>query len=203
MAGLGAAMAGGNGNRQEGDFYPTPPECTLALLEVERADIRVHGKGRVWEPACGDGAMAAVLADDGFEVIKSDVTDRGASARLLDFMVATQALAPAIVTNPPYGDDMPERFVRHARALGVSYVAFLLRANYWNVDCRRGLWAQWRPSAIYPLTWRVDFLDMGRPLMDVGWVVWTWPAPMTTVFEPLSRPAPQPTPGLFDRAGAP
>ena len=38
------------------DFFPTPAWATHALIESERFD------GEIWECACGDGAMARVLA---------------------------------------------------------------------------------------------------------------------------------------------
>lgn len=37
-------------NRDPDDFYPTPPQATHALLKIESF------RGRIWEPACGDGA---------------------------------------------------------------------------------------------------------------------------------------------------
>ena len=41
------------------DFYPTPAWATFALIDNERF------VGDIWEPACGDGAMSAVLAQTG------------------------------------------------------------------------------------------------------------------------------------------
>ena len=41
------------------NFYPTPPEATLALLSVESFD------GSIWEPACGKGHIATVLKRSG------------------------------------------------------------------------------------------------------------------------------------------
>ena len=42
-------------NRAAYEFYPTPPEATLALLSAETFD------GSIWEPACGEGHIAKVL----------------------------------------------------------------------------------------------------------------------------------------------
>jgi len=53
------------------DFYPTPPEAVRALLSVETFT------GSVWEPACGDGAISKVLIEAGFEVVSTDLIDRG------------------------------------------------------------------------------------------------------------------------------
>ena len=53
--------------RLPNEFYPTPPEATRALLSVERFE------GSIWEPACGEGAIANVLADAGHKVVATDL----------------------------------------------------------------------------------------------------------------------------------
>ena len=53
------------------DFFPTPRWATYALIENEP----FHGD--IWECACGDGAMAEVLAQTGNQVESSDLYDRG------------------------------------------------------------------------------------------------------------------------------
>ena len=53
------------------DLYETPPEATRALLEVERLPHRV------WEPACGPGAIVTVLRAAGHDVVASDLVDYG------------------------------------------------------------------------------------------------------------------------------
>lgn len=199
MSGLGAAMAGGNGKRPENDFYPTPPEPVIALLEAEWSMLRAHSGGRVWEPACGDGAIARVLEGHGFEVAGSDLVGRG-YGRLLDFLQAKKALAPAIVTNPPYGSRLPEKFLRHAMTLKVGYVALLLKATYWHAAERLPLFGAHPPAAVYPLSWRVDFLGRGAPTMDVTWFVWRSHQPGHTAFRPLPRPAGEQTADLFGGA---
>lgn len=191
MSGLGAMMQGGNGEPQDFFFYPTPPEPVLALLEAEGGVLWSHSNGRVWEPCCGDGAIARVLAAHNYHVIGSDIQPRG-FGRVLDFLQATDADARAIVTNPPYGLDLPEKMLRHAMRLKVGYVAMLLKTTYWSVASRLPLWQQYRPAAVYPLTWRVDFLapirGRGAPVMDVMWVVWRSCVPGRTEYRPLPRP---------------
>ena len=55
------------------DWYPTPPEATLKLLEVEP----FHGV--IWEPAAGDGALCEVLREAGI-VIASDLMNTATAA---------------------------------------------------------------------------------------------------------------------------
>ena len=65
------------------DFYPTPPEAVRALLSVEQFD------GLIWEPACGDGAIAKELARHDHSVHPTDLIDRGYGIGGLDFLAPT------------------------------------------------------------------------------------------------------------------
>ena len=51
-------------SRNAADFYATPRECTNALLD--NFDWLFRG-GRIWEPACGDGAISKVLEGRGMK----------------------------------------------------------------------------------------------------------------------------------------
>lgn len=89
-----------NDQRPSGDFYPTSPGATLALLNAY-ADF----PGSVWEPACGDGAITKVLQSRGFTVYSSDLYDRGYGKTGVDFF--RQSKPPeeelqSLITNPPY-----------------------------------------------------------------------------------------------------
>lgn len=105
--------------REKDDFYPTPPEGTEALLRVESFD------GPVWEPACGDGAIAKVLATHGYNVISTDLVDRGYGVPRVDFLMEYKSLAPNIVTNPPF--KMVAPFMRKCLQLAPRKTAMLLR----------------------------------------------------------------------------
>ncbi len=83
-------------NRHPEDWYPTWPGATRALLSVERFD------GAIWEPACGEGDMSKVLEAAGYDVISSDLIDRGYGEGGRDFLMEWQPRAPNIVTNPPF-----------------------------------------------------------------------------------------------------
>ena len=115
------------------DLYETPPCATRALLHLERS----HMPHRIWEPACGPGAISRVLEDEGFDVRSSDLRDYGYPGAIagLDFLTVdrTHAIANAtdgIVTNPPfYLAARSAPFV--ARAISIArYVALLLRLPF-------------------------------------------------------------------------
>ena len=115
------------------DLYETPPCATRALLHLEEALM----PRRIWEPACGRGAISRVLEDEGFEVQSSDLVDYEYPGAVsgLDFLSVdkTHPIANAIdgiVTNPPYylaGRSAP--FVARATEIA-SYVALLLRLPF-------------------------------------------------------------------------
>jgi ParB-like chromosome segregation protein Spo0J len=110
--------------RQEEDFYRTPEETIRALLSVEKF------YEKVWECACGDGAISRVLIDHGYAVISTDLYDRDYGKGGVDFLATTKLLAGDVVTNPPYDDDMPEKFAVHALELGARKVALLCRLTW-------------------------------------------------------------------------
>lgn len=121
------------------DLYQTPREAVLALLGVETIDTRV------WEPACGPGAIASVLRDEGHDVLATDLVDYNSPHQDhagIDFLMPGAAESVwdhqhrAIVTNPPFKD--AQAFV--TRALQLSpYVAMLLRLAFLESERRRDI----------------------------------------------------------------
>ena len=83
------------------DFFPTPSECTRAVLNA-----LPHLPTPIWEPACGDGAICRVLEEFGYTLKEaSDLIDRGYGRGGVDFLSLRPVLTPhcgTIITNPPY-----------------------------------------------------------------------------------------------------
>ena len=102
-----------NPDRDPMDFYPTPVGFTRALLD------RVPLKGRVWEPAAGDGAIVAVLKEYGYRVCGTDITHTPSE----DFLTSNRR-AKSIVTNPPYR--LCTEFIRHGLAQTDGILCLLL-----------------------------------------------------------------------------
>lgn len=89
--------------------HATP--ATRALLSVEDFD------GSIWEPACGEGHISSVLVKAGYDVISTDLIQRGYGEGDVDFLRQTVARGKHIVTNPPYGRGLGDAFVRKALEL--------------------------------------------------------------------------------------
>lgn len=182
MSSLGVMIAGGGGNRRENDFYPTPREATVALLPL----IADWPKA-VWEPACGDGAMARVLEGAGYDVLASDLVDRGYGDACFNFLFDYWQGAPRpIITNPPF--KLAAQFIERADELGATHLALLLKASFWNAASRLKTWDRWAPYARRDLTWRLDFDGRGAPTMDCAWFLWDRTS--SPLARPLAKPAP-------------
>jgi hypothetical protein len=161
------------GGRVPHDFYPTPPEGTRALLSVERFD------GSIWEPACGEGAIAKVLTRAGYEVISTDLINRGYGQGDVNFLAQSTPRAKNIVTNPPYGSGLADAFVLHALRLADATggsVAMLLNLASLAHPKRHGLLLAHPPAAVYVLD-ELMCQPAGVPVFKVAefrycWMVW-------------------------------
>ena len=172
-----------NGRRR--DFYATPAWVTEALLQ------HVRFRGPVWEPCCGDGAMSSVLAEHGYDVVSTDIVDRGFGKPGVDFLASRDVPGGcrSIVTNPPYGDTgshagqsrSPKAmldFLRHAMMLTRSVqgqLALLVRLQ-WIAGQRAAETMSAGPfAAVVVLTHRIRWFDMGEITKNAqhhhAWVV--------------------------------
>lgn len=119
-------------SERKDDLYETPAVAVHALLRAERLPRRL------WEPACGRGAIVRPLRDAGHEVVGSDLVDYGDPTCFWrrDFLLEQKAPngCEAIVTNPPF--KLAEKFVAHALLL-VPKVYMLLRLAFLESERRR------------------------------------------------------------------
>ena len=111
-----------NKNRSSGDFYSTPEQCTLDLLERETFD------GPIWECACGEGAISDVLKKHNYNVYSSDIEDRGYGDAHINFLEQTLPF-PNIFTNPPF--KYSTEFCIHAVKLAEKKRSFIRDEKTW------------------------------------------------------------------------
>ena len=186
------------------NYFPTPPWATRALMEYV---IPFFDGGRVtaeaepaapltcWEPAAGEGHMAAVLGEYFDDVYRSDVHDHGGLHAVGSFVGDGLALdvvpspCPSpdwIITNPPF-----EHALEFAlRALDVAHtgVALLVRTAWLESETRYlRLFRDRPPSIIAQFAERVPMhLGVWRPdggtATAYAWVVWEG-SPLDTRFE--------------------
>lgn len=153
-------------SERDADFFPTCPTFTTALLE------NVSFEGSIIEPCCGDGAMAAVISQQGYKVIASDKTDYG-YGELADAFTLT-GKHDNIVTNPPY--NLAQDMVEHFLSITTGKVAVLLNASWIATAGRTALLNHYPPETIIVMPWRMKYLKddgtMGTSGFSHYWIVW-------------------------------
>lgn len=158
-------------NRHPDDYYPTHPGATRALLAVERFN------GPIWEPACGEGDMSRLIEAAGYDVISTDLIDRGYGEGGRDFLMEWQPRAPNIVTNPPFKE--AKTFVERALQLTTGKVAMFLRLAFLE-GVERGGWLPKTPLArVWVMSRRVPMqrgrlseAGDGHGVIAFAWFVW-------------------------------
>jgi hypothetical protein len=154
------------------DFYATPAWVTAALLR------HVRLRGPVWEPCCGDGAMSTVLAEHGYDVVSTDLVDRGFGQPGINFLTchAVPGGCRSVVTNPPYGDTGSHagqsrspvamlNFLRHAMMLTESaqgQLALLVRLQWIAGRHVAEAMSAGPFAAVIVLTRRIRWFDLGE-----------------------------------------
>lgn len=162
-----------NGGREADDFYRTPEASTRALLRAETLPRRV------WEPACGDGAISRVLEAAGHDVLSTDLVDRGYGEAGRDFLMEHGATDRAVVTNPPF--KLADAFALRALDLGAPMVCLFMRLAWLEGQARaEALWRPHPPARVWVFSarqtlWRGDRArpeDANTGAMAFAWFVW-------------------------------
>lgn len=165
-----------NAPREDRDYYPTPLNVTVALLDFLDLD-----PCNILEPACGEYAISNVCQVYGHKVVSTDILY--GENYLGNYFEGFDA----IITNPPF--KLAEDFIR--KAVDESpIVAMLLKSTYWHTQKRKKLFTDTPPAYILPLLWRPNFYGnkaTGSGPMDFIWTVWI-SGKTDTRFRLLDRP---------------
>ncbi|KEC73174.1 hypothetical protein RLPCCGM1_c1290 [Rhizobium leguminosarum bv. phaseoli CCGM1] len=186
-ANLRAAVGTASASKEDrGDnFYQTPVEATRTLLAYESFS------GTVWESSCGLGAISRVLEAAGYEVIISDLVDRGTVTRHGELQTVGDFLAtapdeegegPDIVSNPPYGEVLND-YVAHAlRVHKPRKMALLLNLNFlcgFADEARNFVMDENPPARVYVFKRRLPMMHRegyegpkASSRMNTAWFVW-------------------------------
>ena len=129
--------------RQNEDFYATDPLAIDLLCAEEKFD------SDIWECCCGQGHLSLRLQDFGYDVVSTDLIDRGFGTTGIDFLSETQTRAKNIITNPPYS--LAKEFVAHALSLVPEggKVAMFLKTLFLEGKGRKKLFLNNPPKTVY------------------------------------------------------
>lgn len=170
--------------RKDGDEYMTPEWVAETLLSV----VPMYGK--VWEPACGQGAIVRVIdrLAPHCHLVATDINPEFVSEPV-DFLQTTAApgarSAPlTIVTNPPYGKlgRLAEAFVRKSivTTLGSRGRVCMLLPVAWDAAKNRQDLFEDFPAHVtkITLTERIRWTNLPQsksgPSENHAWFVWDW-----------------------------
>ena len=146
------------------DFYPTPRGVTEALLQVEQFSTSV------WEPCCGDGAISKVLKEAGYNVVSTDLIDRG-YGEIEDFLTS-ERLVSDIITNPPF--EKAEEFARKALSSTTGRVAMFLPLTFLESRKRESLLADSCLKTVHVFVDRVSLYKGGSARCGGGRAAYAW-----------------------------
>ena len=159
------SLVGTSAGRPENDYYPTPPEATLALLEREKFT------GNIWEPACGDGAISKLLEAAGYDVKSTDLIDRGYGTGGVDFLFADEE-ADNIITNPPF--TLGEEFIWKALATTKGKVVMLTKLQFLEGAKRKKMFESTPLKTVYVFSKRLTMTRNGEKMKNSGMIAFAW-----------------------------
>lgn len=160
--------------RVDNDFYATPPESTVALLDRELFE------GSVLEPACGAGHISEVLKSFGYEIISTDLIDRGYGTGGIDFLKDDFDKVDNVVTNPPF--KYAKEFIEKALEVSNKKVAMFCKIQLLEGVSRQDMFKNTPLRTVYVFSKRQNPLRNGSAVDENGkkwsstmcfaWFVW-------------------------------
>lgn len=162
--------------READDFYATDPVAARCLIgETKRLGLTLPSN--VWECACGDGKLSQVFESAGYNVLSTDLVDRGFGKAGVDFLqIPTNTITgTAIITNPPFKH--AEAFIQKALELAEEggVVAMFLRTLFLESISRKKLFEENPPRYVMVSSRRINCWKPGHEnassAMSYSWFV--------------------------------
>lgn len=159
--------------REVNDYYATEPKALELLLKKETFSKKV------WECACGEGHLAKVLDEYGYEIFATDLIDRGYGIGGVDFLKQDASFDGDIITNPPYKYAL--EFAEHAMEIMSDgrKIALFLKLQFLEGKARRRFFNEYPPKTIYVSSGRLccamngDFDKYSKSnAVAYAWFIW-------------------------------
>lgn len=158
-------------NAEPNDYYATEPKAVELLLKLEEFS------NSIWEPACGEGHISKVLEAHGYNVISSDLINRGHGVGGVDFLSSEDAPVKCdIITNPPY--KRAKEFAEKALEIIEQghKVAMFLKLTFLEGKARKKLFEKYPPKTVYVSSSRLNCARNGdfKSYEDTKAVAYAW-----------------------------
>lgn len=170
--------------RKVNDFYPTAPIATLSLLKEYKVP------NSLWEPAAGKGHISKELIRNGHTVFSSDLHAYEDSLVTIetgvDFLTAPRKEVDGIITNPPFKNNLPQKFIEHGLE-EYSFVAMFSRLTFLESARRYELFTTHPPTEVLVFSQRIqcDEIYFEPKEKQIGgmvaysWIIWDKTKPTT------------------------
>ena len=166
-----------NHDRQFDDFYQTSPNSLVLFLNKMKEDNIIIDKN-VWECACGQGHLVNVLTEYGYNVLQSDLIDRGCGYKIHDFLKTEKKYNGDILTNPPF--KYQEKFFhKQIDTINIgNKVIFFLKIQFLEGKSRYELFKNYPPKYVYVHSGRQicqmngDFQKYTSSQLCYCWFIW-------------------------------
>ena len=169
--------------REENDFYATPPCATKALIKYcKENNINIFDR-TILEPACGKGHISETLKNNGYTVISADLIDRGygCAGDDYDFLSDSNTKTDChIITNPPY--KYAQEFVEKAIDImeDGKCLCMLLKLTFLEGKKRYDMFQKYPPEQLLVFSTRVNCAHGGdfEKESEIGgavayaWYIW-------------------------------
>tara|TARA_R110002167_G_scaffold28830_2_gene96442 strand:+ start:193 stop:798 length:606 start_codon:yes stop_codon:yes gene_type:complete len=161
--------------REKDDYYATHPDDVGVFLDKLAKDGEVLSDS-IWEPACGQGHISEVLIDRGYNVLSSDLVNRG-YGNVGDFLDQNDELWQGdIITNPPF--KIAKEFIEKSMSIlrDGNKLILLLPLRYLETKIRYALFQELMPKYCYVYSYRIDIGKSGEfhggNAVAYCWYVW-------------------------------
>ena len=142
------------------DYFATPRGAIDPVLKYIPAGVK-----RIWEPTTGGGAIASVLEEAGYEVVRTDLHPQGQDTRKLDFLKDDPEECDLIMLNPPFSQKVV--FLRRLIELGKPFVCLMPLTV---LEGRRQAMLRGRVSVVL-LDKRVEFMEGKKCAFASVWLL--------------------------------
>lgn len=136
--------------REINDYYATDPKALEVFLErIKKDDLELHKN--IWECACGEGHLSEVLKKKGYEVLSTDLINRGYGNNITNFLTYEPNFLYQgdILTNPPYkfAKEFVEKALKNIEEN--YYVIMFLKIQFLEGQARKELFKKYPPKYVY------------------------------------------------------
>ena len=149
--------------RAENDFYSTPKNAVIKLLEkLEEVDIQLPNL--IIEPGVGDGAIANILKEKGHTITGFDIVDRGWPGTIIkDWLKVNERPEQemAIIANFPYKDILEHTWHSISLLNDGEYLISLAKIQFLEGQKRKELFSYFPPKYVFVFSSRIKCLANG------------------------------------------